>query len=365
MSALGADKRRNRPTLLRVKAQGISFSFDPDCGIISDFVVADQGHRISMMHRAPWVGSDIVLPAGAPPHQARLEGDFFCAPFSDASGDSAPLHGWPANGLWEVNQHLDATTLHATLHQKVMGAIVTKNLTLVDGHPFLYQRHVFSGGNGEISAANHAMVSLPNGGLLRFSPKRWFETPDTAPETDPTRGRSSLHYPARSKDPESFPAKDGGVVDLTRYPFGPAHEDFVIAVEDPVSPLGWTAVTRPLEGDLYLSLRHPRQSPMTMLWHSNGGRDYAPWNSRHLGCLGIEDGIAWPLLNGSAPFAFQAASLKLGPVSETDLRHITGCVSWPSGEAVRDVVLTGNILTILGENGAKRAVPILGGFLRL
>ena len=371
MSASGADQSPiPSASPLHIAAQGIGFRFAPKYGIVSGFVIEDQGRQISMMHKAPWAGSGIDLPSGAPPHQADLEGDFFCAPFSDASTDSAALHGWPANGLWQVSAGTDAGTLHSTLNHTVMGATVLKELSLSDGHPFLYQRHSFAGGQGAIAVANHAMVSLPHGGLLRFSPKRWFETPETAPETDPTRGRSSLRYPARSADPRRFPAADGRTVDLTRYPFGPAHEDFVIAVESAQSPLGWTAVTRPNEGDLYLSLRNPQRLAMTMLWQSNGGRDYAPWNGRHTGCLGVEEGIALPLLDISLrddrnflAKSGQDSALVLAPDTTTDVRHITGCIAWPTGEAVQDIWLADNELMVLGEQGAKRSLPIRGDFL--
>ncbi len=321
-----------------------------------------------MMHRAPWVGTGISLPAGAPPHQAHLEGDFFCAPFSDASIDSAPLHGWPANAVWRTDQASLPGNLHGTLERKVMGATVTKELSLVDNHPFLYQRHVFVGGQGAISAANHAMVGLPNGGHLRFSPKRWFETPSGAPETDPSRGRSALRYPARSTDPRLFPAASGGTIDLTQYPFGPAHEDFVIGLESPDSPLGWTAVTRPDKGDLYISLRNPRRLPMTMLWHSNGGRDYAPWLGRHTGCLGIEEGIALPMLNSAASLltdSGQDHALMLDPDGHTETHHITGCILWPSGDGVQRITLRGDLLVVKGDSGATRTVPVDGGFLAL
>jgi hypothetical protein len=118
-----------------------------------------------------------------------------------------------------------------------------------------------TGGQGAISTANHSMISLPHGGIVRFSPKRWFETPASPLEDGPARGRSCLGYPARSADPRHYPAADGGKIDLTRYPFRPAHEDFVVALEAQDSPLGWTVVIRPTEGDLYLSLRNPRRFP--------------------------------------------------------------------------------------------------------
>lgn len=368
MSASGADSGGEVPTSLRVTAQGIGFSFSPNCGIISDFAVTDQGQRIAMMHRAPWVGNCSPLPTGAPPHQAHLEGDFFCAPFSDASADGAPLHGWPANGLWRVDLAETPGALRCTLDHKVMGATVVKELAVKDNHPFLYQRHIFTGGQGEIPVANHAMIALPNGGLLRFSGKRWFETPVTAPETDPSLGRSALRYPARSTDLHHFPAADGTTIDLGRYPFGPAHEDFVIGLESPESGLGWTAVTRPVEGDLFISLRNPMRLPMTMLWHSNGGRDYAPWLGTHKGCLGIEEGIALPLLNLPAELLTQTGqdhALVLQPNGTTETHHVTGCIHWPTGEAVADIHLAEDRLCVIGEGGTKRALPIDAGFLCL
>ncbi len=371
MPASGADYSGMLPAgVIKVTARGIEFGFVPNCGIVSNLSVEDQGRRISMMHRAPWVVPGAPLPADAPPHQASLEGDFFCAPFSDASADGAPLHGWPANGHWQVSHRTDPRSLRCTLDHTVMGASVVKELSLSDDHPFLYQRHIFTGGNGAISAANHAMISLPNGGHLRFSAKRWFETPSMPPETDPGRGRSCLRYPARSTDPRQFPNANGDAIDLTRYPFGPAHEDFVMAIESPESPLGWTAVTRPTEGDLYLSLRNPHRLPMTMLWHSNGGRDYAPWLGRHFGCLGIEEGIALPLLDISAredPDLFaragQASALVMAPGTQTDICHVTGCIAWPSGEAVLDVRLLNDQIIVLGEQGAARTLPFHGAFL--
>ena len=121
---------------VQVSARGIGFAFGPDCGIIADFTVQDQGRSISMMHKAPWARTSITLPAGAPPHQAYLEGDFFCAPFSDASIDGAPLHGWPANGIWQL-ESANANTIHCTLDHAVMGASVSKTLSLTDDHPFV------------------------------------------------------------------------------------------------------------------------------------------------------------------------------------------------------------------------------------
>ena len=352
--------------MIPVSAAGISFNFDPLGGFIRDFTVQDQGRAIAPLHIAPWVTSGEALDPAIPLHLARLAGDFFCAPFA-GSAEGSPMHGWPANGTWGLQP---GTGLRAVLDHTVSGATLVKELSLTDGHPFLYQRHIFSGGSGSMPVANHAMVSLPDGGFLRFSSKRWFESATSPPEPDATRGRSILAYPARSADPHRFPLAAGGAIDLTQYPYGPAHEEFVVGVEAPGHTLGWTAVTRPATRDLYLSLRHAQRLPMTMLWHSNGGRDYAPWSGRHRGCLGVEEGAALPMLGlgghetpDPLTSVGQNAGLTLHPDQTADVRHVIGALAWPSGEPVARVIASGESLTITGEGGAQRQVPFDVGFL--
>ena len=352
--------------MIPVSAKGISFRFDPLGGFIRDFTVQDGGLAIAPLHIAPWVTSGETLDPDTPLHLTGLAGDFFCAPFAQ-SAEGSPMHGWPANGIWAVQP---GGGMRAVLDHAVSGATLVKELSLHDGHPFVYQRHIFTGGTGLIPVANHAMVSLPQGGILRFSPKRWFESAASPPEPDATRGRSFLAYPARSTDPYKFPLAAGGTVDLTRYPFGPAQEEFVVGVEAPGHALGWTAVTRPAAGDLYLSLRHAQKLPMTMLWHSNGGRDYAPWSGRHRACLGVEEGAALPMLGIGAtempdPLTAvgQSAGLTLHPDQTAEVRHVIGALSWPSGEAVASVIASDDTLIISGEGGARRQVPFDRAFL--
>lgn len=324
-----------------LQAAGIRAAFEPDCGFLTDLVVTDQGRDCAPLHRAPWIGE--VLTDGLPPHQERLQGDFFCAPFGDGGTGAKPLHGWTANGRWQVEA--EGPLLRAVLEQAVQGARVVKELRVRDGQPFVYQRHVFTGGAGAVPVANHAMVALPGGGRIAMSAKRQFRTGARAPEGDPARGRSRLAYPAVATDPRAFPMADGGVADLTRFPFGAACEEFLVATEAEGSALGWTAVVR-AGGDVFLSLRNPRQLPQTMLWHSHGGRDYAPWSGRHVGCLGVEEG--------------SLAGLDLG--QKQDVRHVIGCIGWPGDEAVVSVDLAGG-LRVRGGAGTERVVPFDAGHL--
>ena len=357
-------------------AAGIRLTFEHDCGMLANLVV-DDGDSVAMLHRAPWRDAGIPMPPAADPHLGRLAGDYFCAPFGDAAQDRAPFHGWPANAGWTlVGSRREGPVSRAqfVLERLAMGATVVKELTLIDAHPFLYQRHVLVGGSGSMPVANHAMVALPSGGRISLSPKRWFETPATALETDPASGRAALAYPARAEDPKTFPAAGGATIDLTRFPFAERTEDFVAAIEADGRDLGWTAVARPTERDLFLSLRNPRQLPLTMLWHSNGGRDYPPWNGRHRGVLGIEEGVGRFMLGDSnrrTPHPFDAAgiptALTLNPAAVVEVRHIIGMLSWSSDPviaAIGPAADGADMLAIRAADGSERRVPCDLGFLR-
>ena len=346
-----------------IEARGIHLRFDARTGLLEQFQVMDGGAKITPLHRAPWVGTNEVMPPDAAPHMATLGGDFLCAPFA-ASENGSPLHGWPSNSPWKVFAG-NGGTLRAVLEKPVFGAMLLKELSLRDDHPFVYERHVFVGGKGRLPVANHANVSLKTGGLIRTSPKRVWETPEDPQESDPARGRSCLRYPAQARDPRKFPGRDGPV-DLTSYPWNPRHEDFVVGIEEAGHELGWTAVTRPGEGDLFLSLRNAGELPMTMLWHSNGGRDYAPWSGRHFGCLGIEEGAAEHMLGTSNETDLAGPGSLTLDVNETvEVRHVIGAVRWPAKCPVADIRIAGESLDILGDNGEVRRVRFCPAFLRM
>ncbi len=347
--------------MIEIRAEGIVFRFDPAFGRLESFSVTEGTRQIAPLHRAPWVGTDDTMPSDAAPLMAGLGGDFFCAPFASHENGS-PLHGWPPNSAWavETSEH---GTLRAILERSVSGATLRKELSVRDGQPFVYQRHIFRDGAGRISFANHANVSLRDGGLISTSPKRHWETPNEPLESDPVRGRSNLIYPAQSKDPAAFPGRDGPV-DLTRFPWNPRHEDFVIGLEQSGHVLGWTAVVRPATRDLFLSLRNAGSLPMTMLWHSNGGRDYAPWNGRHFGCLGVEEGAADHMLGLSTESDLSGpGALKLADGRESEVRHVIGAIAWPTGEAIVDVKPEEGTLRLTGSGGATRLVKFATDFL--
>lgn len=362
--------------LQSIGAEGITVTVDRAAGHIRSLDIAPGGRLIRPLHTAPWVGDPAVIGDPAIPMVLKcLSGDFFCTPFGASDLDDGPPHGWPANTSWSVPSVARAggrTIARFALEHPVMGARLIKELTLRDGHPFLYVRHVFIGGSGAVPVASHAMTRFAGVGQLSFSPKSFAELPASPQESDPARGRSVFARGVRTADLSALPLADGTSVDLHRYPVAERHEDFVMLVEAPSAHLGWAAALRPDAGDIMLSLKNPRDFPVTFLWYSNHGRDYAPWNGRHGGVLGIEEGRSWlaeghaasiapnPLSESGVPTA-----LLLDPDGAVEVRHVLGGVPLPLGwSAIRSMVPADGTLRITGSDGNVVAHPFDIDFLR-
>lgn len=356
-------------SVFEMRAFGISLAVDLAVGHVADLSIDDGGRRLRPLHRAPWVDSGEALAEGLPANVARLSGDFFCAPFSRNDVEEGPPHGWTANSAWDVVEDGPIAGGHRArlrLRRQVMGATVDKVLTLRDGHPFLYQEHVLTGGGGALPVAHHTMIRMASGGRIAFSPKRAALTPDAPLETDPQLGSSLFAYPARSDDVTRLPLADGGVADLTRYPPGEGHEDFVTLVEAGHAGLGFTAVQRSDEADLVLVLKNAASMPVTMLWFSNGGRRYAPWSGRHVGVLGIEDGISavgHRQSIGDNPVRREgvATAIDLDPSGAVSVRQVIGCAA--ISEAPVGVTPGGGSLLLAFADGRMRSLPFDDAFL--
>ncbi|SOE17774.1 hypothetical protein SAMN05877838_2677 [Hoeflea halophila] len=353
-------------TTCTLEIDPVSLTLDLSVGHIAELKIRDGQRMLTPLHRAPWADDPFaVFPESTPPNVRRLSGDFFCAPFGRNDVEDAPSHGWPANSAWdhlETIRQDDRLTAVFRLQKPVMGAIVEKRITLIAGHPFVYQEHCFIGGTGSISAAHHVMVHMAEGGDLAVSPKLGARTPPEALEPDPARGRSRLAYPAESKDLTAFPLADGGTADLTSYPVAERHEDFLTLVEAPGQALAWSVVSRKAEQDRVIVLKRPDILPVTMLWMSNGGRDYAPWSGRHTGVLGIEDARASPLghADSSRDNSFTrrgvATAFELHDGTTIRIRQIVG--------ACTAEIADSKVAELYEEKDGKLAVRLKGGAVR-
>ena len=114
-------------------------------------------------------------------------------------------------------------------------------------------------------------------------------------------------------------------------------------------------------------LKDPRQLPSTILWFSNGGRYYQPWNSRHLGVLGVEDGCTNSVAGHRAsiePNHLTArgipTAITLDPSGRVEVRHVIGTLPVPASlTEVTSVTIDGNFIIITGASG-----PAIRGAVR-
>ena len=349
----------------RLAVDGVSIAFDRQGGVIDHFRVEPSAaggmDPIAPLHRAPWVETGEALPDSVAPVERRLAGDFFCAPFGRTS-DALPIHGWTANAAWlsvhSQHSHDGALEHLYRLERDVSGADVTKSITLRPGQPVVYQRHVFEGGLGRIPVAHHAMLHLPGGAALSFSSKDHGATMAAALETDPARGRSILRYPQRFTDMASVALADGGTVNASTYPFAQSHEDLIVLTEAKGASLGWSAAVAVSQGFVFFAIKDARVLPQTILWMSNGGRDYTPWNGRHRAVIGIEEAVTGLLLDEKDR---GDAGITLG--GTVTISYAFGAISLAEGwTRVADLSVGENVVTLTDVGGGRRIVPFDGQF---
>lgn len=210
-----------------------------------------------------------------------LRGDFFCMPFGGNEGSGYPQHGNTANDRWELLvQEADRLELQ--------GWSTRKTVTIHPGQTAVYVRHELDW-DGPMSFGHHAMLRFQTGGLIATSPFQFGQVYPGDFEVPRQGGYSSLLPGARFDRLDAVPTVSGDMADLTRYPAREGFEDLVQVFSDPDLDFAWNAVTFPEEGYVWFSLRDPKVLTGTILWHSNGGRHYAPWSGRHRRVLGIED----------------------------------------------------------------------------
>lgn len=343
-----------REDWINLATEAGSVSVDPAVGNLRDLAFTGGDRQRRTLHTAPWVSDpDATIPSGLALVEQHLSGDFLCAPFGGTDDPDVPPHGWTANSAWSVIVRSPGSA-SMVLDQRVSGATVTKTVHLAEDAPLLYQTHRISGGAGKMTFAHHPMISMQGGGKLFLSPKRLAISDESVLEP----GRNRLAPAAQSQDLTAFPAADGGTIDLTDLPIGNRHEDFVTLIEAGGSPLGWTAVIRQAEDDIVFVLKDPAVLPLTMIWHSNAGRDYPPWSGRHTGVIGIEDGRAagaagLNAAKGDNPIraAGVPTTIPLADGVEHMIHHIIGCVPRDGWARVDAIGVSGDTLTLSGDGG--------------
>ncbi len=275
-----------------IKNNSVEVGVTEECGHLFPVRFFFGDKTIKPMHIAPWADEDHGK--SIPPMLKTLRGDFFCAPFgaSDILPDETRGHGAPANDKWLMIQSND-TAMKFRLTKKISGAELTKEISINEDEKVVYQRHIFTGGDGKIPVAHHAMLKVKSKGYLSFSDFVFAGTPPEPIETDPGLGRSVLKYPQEFSDLSDAKLSDGGSIDLSVYPYGDNHEDLFMVIAKQGMPFGWSAFSCPEEGWVWYSIKNISIFPNTVIWQSNGGRYYPPFSSRHTNVIGIEEAASY------------------------------------------------------------------------
>ena len=316
------------------------------------------------------LGSRTVQPYSLPPWLPEeqgdqlpllqvLRGDFFCLPFGDQ--DNGPPHGAVAGDAWTVvDEQPGSVTLR--IEASDTGATITKTVEVRDDDTSLYQQFDIEGLSGAFNYGTHPIMDMsdyPLGSLeLTTSPLRWASVAPTL-FSDPSRGEHQiLRIGGRFTSLDAVPREDGGELDLRHLPTEPGHEDLVMLVAEQRSGLVWSALRFP--GFAWFALRRAEDFPATLLWVSNGGRSQAPWSSRHIARLGIEDVCSYFAQGHNASIANPLESEGIATSREfhadqpVRLRVVQAVASLPEGfGSITDIVDENGYAVLVDESGTR------------
>jgi hypothetical protein len=340
------------------------------------------GRQVTPYSVAPW--AEEKYPSSLEPVLQALRGDFFCLPFGGNGkafrGEKHPVHGETASARWTFvssESRNDLRCLHLQMKPRVRKGCVDKKLFLYNGHQAIYCEHTISGMNGPIDFGHHAMLKfpdLPGSGLVSTSP---FVRGQVCPlpfENPEAKGYYSLKPGAHFDSLRSVPTLTQDLADLSRYPARRGFEDLVMLVGDPNLPFAWTAVTFPQQRYVWFALKDPRLLRHTIMWISNGGRHYPPWNGRHVNVMGLEETTSYfhfglaesaaknPLSEGGFP-----TSVPLRAKASLRIPYIMAVAMTPQGfdhVAAIELGPNGESVILKSENGKVASAPLSTGFLR-
>lgn len=312
---------------------------------------------VQPFHIAPWVKGEF---SEQPNILQVLRGDFFCAPFGGNNtphlAEEHPPHGESANAKWHLMDHHEGeeeSHLHVKMDYETRMGQVHKHIRLLKGHNAIYQRHVMTDFEGNMPIGHHATLNFPE-----IEGRGWISTSEfihgqvyiNPTESPANKGYSILEPGSKFDALDHVQRTDGQVADLSRYPARKGYEDIAIMVANPNLEFAWTAVAFPEQGYLWFALKDPKVLRSTLLWMSNGGRHYPPWNGRHQNVLALEeitgffhDGLSESLQENELNQRGFPTSVHLSKEKSTTVNYIMGCIAIPREFThVRDICLSQN-----------------------
>jgi len=339
-------------------------------GHVGPIVFDPKGAKFSPMAVAPWAEEET---RDIPPMLKVLRGDWFCMPFGGNEKayrkEKYQPHGETANRAWTfkgTQREKDRTTLKLSMDFQARAGRVEKRVMLVDGHRAVYQRHTLTGFSGPMNLGHHAVLKLPDEpecGLISTSPFVWGQAFPGQFESPAAKGYSALLSGTRFDTLARVPMICGGTTDLSRYPARRGFEDLAMLVSATKAPFAWTAVSFPKQKQVWFALKDPRVLRSTLMWFSNGGRHYAPWNGRHVNVLGLEEvtsyfhtGLAESAAENPLSMSGHATVLQLDPKTPTQVNYIMAAAPIPRGFDRVKTIDQENGGVVLTSDSGKRAI---------
>jgi hypothetical protein len=336
-------------------------------GHLAPVVFHLPGRDVSPYALSPWKPAEFP---DVPPLLSVLRGDFLCIPFGGQ--ENGPPHGEPANSEW-ARIVTDDRSLHLAMDA---GGRFEKILSTRAGQHAVFCEHRISGLDGRFNYGNHPILDLSglpeNAGRVTVSPFHWASVFPGAFSNPATGETQALAGGARFTDLREVPLAAGGTTDLTKYPARHGNDDLVMMVNEaatPEQPFAWSAVV--LDGYVWFSLKNPADFPATMFWLSNGGRTAAPWNSRHLGRLGVEEVCSY-FANGvdvsrqdllAAEGIPTTRHFKIDEIVSLKTIQAAAAVGPDFGAISKIRPASDEAVTLIGESGASVTVPVSWKFL--
>jgi hypothetical protein len=347
-------------------------------------VVFDCGAQapIRPYYISPWQGAGLMMPC---PVLAPLRGDFLCMPFGGNAthyhGESHPPHGEVAGSAWtwvESPQKAGVTMLTISLETLVRPGKVTREFSLVDGHPAIYLRSVVEGFTGKTSFGHHAILAVPEKERALLVSTSPFQLGHTCPH--PFSRPENGEYQALAQDQaftslEAVPTlfKDAPLTDCSSYPARKGYADLLSLFEKPATASNqpsWSVVVNTEENWLWYCLKDPRVMPARAMWMENHGRHGHPWNGRNC-CLGIEDGCMYFDAGVAESCADNAISQRGIPTCcevqaglPLAIHTIQGAIRVPKGFGrVVDIAFGNDQLTFIEGNGQRVTATVRHAFV--
>lgn len=338
-----------------------------------------NGRHISPFNLAPW--AEEATDPSTPPVLKVLRGDFFCMPFGDntdpVSGEQHPPHGETANELWQfegIEECSGERRIHLSMETQVRKGRVDKHIGLSDGHRALYIQHAVAGMSGPMNPGHHAMLKFPDDpgcGAISTSPFLYGQVLPHPFEQPEDKGYSFLKPGAEFTSLSQVPTITGELTDLSIYPARRGYDDLVMMVSDSNLPFAWTAVAFPKYGYVWFALKDPKVLHETILWISNGGRHYAPWNGRHVNVMGLEEvtadfnpGLADSMGPNAVAQKGYPTCLEFSPEQPTVFNYVMAVAAIPPDfDRVESIKAGPEGVTLISRNGVRVTSPVDSTFL--